>query len=263
MFFFFLACTRPVALPTPATPNEAPVATPAASASASAGPVVLNGAQGPISVTPVYHGTVLVETQGLRIWVDPWQKAPLSGAAADLVLITDIHPDHLDADALQKVLGPATVLVAPPAVAEQYKARPIDHVLKNGEKATIKDIEIEAVPMYNLVRGPKEGQLFHDKGRGNGYILTIGGQRIYLSGDTECTPEMKALQNIDLAFISMNLPYTMTPTEAAECVAAFKPKQVTPYHYAGSDLSQFHAALASVSGVTITERDAYPGGLPW
>jgi len=97
--------------------------------------------------------------------------------------------------------------------------------------------------MYNLVRGPSEGQLFHDKGRGNGYVLTLGGKRIYIAGDTECTPEMRALQDIDVGFVPMNLPYTMTPEEAAECVRAFSPDVVYPYHFRGQDVNVFANAL--------------------
>ena len=129
-------------------------------------------------------------------------------------------------------------------------------MIANGEKKTIDGVEIEAVPMYNLQRGPAAGQLFHTKGRGNGYIVTLGGKRIYLAGDTECTPEMKALKNIDVAFVPMNLPYTMPPNEAADCVKAFKPKIVYPYHYMGSDLKEFEDALKG-SGVEVRIRDWY------
>jgi L-ascorbate metabolism protein UlaG (beta-lactamase superfamily) len=228
---------------------------------ATSGPISLPGTTGSIQVTPVYHGTVLMEGAGLRIWVDPWSKAAISGPAADLVLITDIHQDHLDPAALAKVVGPSTLVVAPAAVAESYKK--VTTVLKNGEKTELKGISIEAVPMYNLVRGPKDGALYHEKGRGNGYILMMDGQRVYLAGDTECIPEMRALSNIDLALLPMNLPYTMTPQEAAECAAAFKPRRVTPYHYAGSKLEEFRTALASHPEIEIIERDSYPGGLPW
>jgi L-ascorbate metabolism protein UlaG (beta-lactamase superfamily) len=110
--------------------------------------------------------------------------------------------------------------------------------------------------MYNLERGPEPGRLFHDKGRGNGYIVTAGETRIYLSGDTECTPEMRALADIDLAFVCMNLPYTMTPAEAGACVDAFKPKVLYPYHYRDSDLGELERALAG-SGVELRLRSWY------
>jgi L-ascorbate metabolism protein UlaG (beta-lactamase superfamily) len=111
--------------------------------------------------------------------------------------------------------------------------------------------------MYNLQRGPAPGQFFHPKGRGNGYILTLGGKRLYIAGDTECTPEMRALKNIDIAFIPMNLPYTMPPAEAAECVKAFKPKVVYPYHYRGQNPEEFKAALKG-EPVEVRLLDWYP-----
>ena len=129
-------------------------------------------------------------------------------------------------------------------------------MMANGETKTISGVSIEAVPMYNLQRGPSAGQLFHTKGRGNGYVVNVGGKRLYFAGDTECIPEMKALKNIDVAFIPMNLPYTMPPSEAAECVKAFKPKITYPYHSMGSDLKQFEDALKG-SGVEVRIRDWY------
>ena len=270
LFPVLIACaTAPTEVPLPAPPvaTEPAALPPAAAAVAvttdSALPVELTGTTGPIKATAVYHGTALVEAMGLRIWIDPWSKANLAGATADVVLITDIHFDHFDVEALAKVLGPNTVVVAPPAVAEQYTTKKVGFILKNGEHAEVKGIGVDAVPMYNLVRGPEAGKLFHDPGRGNGYVLTIEGKRLYFAGDTECTPEMRALANIDLAFVPMNLPYTMTPEESAGCVAGFKPKQVVAYHYAGSNLSLFKAALSAETAVTVLDRNAYPGGLPW
>lgn len=238
-------------------PPTAALGTATPVASVAAGAVELSDG---VRATPVYHGTVLLEAPGLRVWVDPWSKANLDGPPANVVLVTDIHFDHLDAEALAKVVGPDTEIVASPAVAAEYKGK-VHHLLKNGEKADVKGMNIEAVPMYNLVRGPEAGKLFHDKGRGNGYLVTIAGQRIYIAGDTECTPEMKALTGVDLAFLPMNLPYTMTAEEAGDCAAAFQPKRLVPYHYAGTDLSVLTARLPA--GVEWVQRDAYPGGLPW
>ncbi len=117
-------------------------------------------------------------------------------------------------------------------------------------------IQIQAVPMYNLKRGPEAGKLYHTKGRGNGYILTFGDRRIYISGDTECIPEMKDLKDIDAAFVCMNLPYTMTPEEAAGCVNAFKPEVVYPYHYRDSDMDAFKRAVTA-PGVKVELLDWY------
>src|SRR5262249_2606624 len=115
---------------------------------------------------------------------------------------------------------------------------------------------VDAIPMYNKVRGPAPGQLFHDKGRGNGYVLSFGGKRIYVSGDTECIDEMKALKDIDVAFVCMNLPYTMPPSEAADCAAAFAPKILYPYHYRGSDLGDLDKALAG-KPIEVRKRNWY------
>jgi len=111
--------------------------------------------------------------------------------------------------------------------------------------------------MYNEKRGPEPGKRFHDKGRGNGYLLGFGDKTVYVSGDTECTPEMKALKKVDVAFVCMNLPFTMPPEEAAECVKAFKPRIVIPFHYRGSDLQKFERALAGTDGVEVRIRNFY------
>jgi L-ascorbate metabolism protein UlaG (beta-lactamase superfamily) len=129
-------------------------------------------------------------------------------------------------------------------------------VLRNGETTTWDGWTIEAIPMYNLKRGPAPGKFYHDKGRGNGYVLTYGRKRFYIAGDTEGTPEMRALKNIDVAFVPMNLPYTMSPEEAADAVRAFHPTVVYPYHYRGSDLTPFGRALAG-SGIEVRIRNWY------
>jgi len=129
--------------------------------------------------------------------------------------------------------------------------------LSNGETTKWDQWTIEAIPMYNLVRGPEPGKLFHDKGRGNGYLLTYGGKRFYFSGDTENIPEMRALKNIDVAFVCFNLPYTMTPEEAADGVLAFHPKVVIPYHFRNSDVSIFQKKLEG-SGIEVRVLDWYP-----
>jgi L-ascorbate metabolism protein UlaG (beta-lactamase superfamily) len=214
---------------------------------------------GNIEVTPILHASTQLEFGGKVIHVDPWSNGSDYSKAkpADLILITDIHGDHMDAAAVDKVKKAGTVIVAPAAVAEAGKIAGVQ-TIANGETKTFAGVTVEAVPMYNLQRGPQAGQLFHTKGRGNGYVITLGGKRLYFAGDTECTPEMKALTNIDAAFVPMNLPYTMPPSEAAECVAAFKPKVVYPYHYRGSKVEEFTAALAG-KGVEVRALNWYPG----
>ena len=204
-------------------------------------------AEGELKITPVTHGSLMLEFKGKVIHVDPWGRGDYTGLPqADLILITDIHGDHMDPAQVQKLNKGGTQIVAPQAVAQTVTEAV---VLQNGQKKVVAGLEIEAVPMYNHKRGPSPGKLYHDRGRGNGYLLTLGGKRVYISGDTACIPEMKALTDIDIAFVTMNLPYTMPPEEAAECVAAFKPKIVYPYHYRGSDLSVFTRALESHPGV--------------
>jgi L-ascorbate metabolism protein UlaG (beta-lactamase superfamily) len=221
----------------------------------AAAPEEFKTSAGPLKITPLQHATMMIEAGGQTIHVDP-AMGKLSGLPkADLVLITDIHEDHMDAGMLRTVKKDSTVILAPEAVARELPGEKVT-VIKNGETKTIGKWTIQAVPMYNEKRGPSPGQLFHDKGRGNGYIVTYGGLRIYIAGDTEGIPEMRALKNIDVAFIPMNLPYTMPPEEAADAVKAFKPKVVYPYHYQGSDLKVFEAALKG-SGVEVRIRDWY------
>lgn len=197
--------------------------------------------EGDVTITPIMHASFQLEHNGKVIQVDPTGQGNYSAAKqADLILVTDIHGDHLDPAAIARIRKQGAPVVAPAAAAEKIEN---PTVMANGESKTVAGVRIEAVPMYNLERGPSAGQLFHTKGRGNGYILTLGARRVYIAGDTECTPEMRALKDIDIAFIPMNLPYTMPPAEAAECVKAFKPKVAIPYHYRGQNPEEFKAAL--------------------
>ncbi|MDA2938571.1 MBL fold metallo-hydrolase [Acidobacteria bacterium AH-259-A15] len=215
---------------------------------------VLLTAEGDVEIVPITHGSVVLKWQGKTIYVDPWGRGNYQGVSqADLILITDIHGDHMDPAQIAKVRKADTVIVAPAAVQKTVTEAT---VLNNGRSTAILGIKIEAVPMYNLKRGPGPGQLYHTKGRGNGYVLTLGTQRFYFSGDTECIPEMRQLGKIDVAFVCMNLPYTMTPEEAAECVNAFKPRVVYPYHYRGSDLNAFKKAVNAL-GVEVRILDWY------
>ena len=159
----------------------------------------------------------------------------------------------MDPKAIAAIRNDDTQIVAPAAVAKTVTDA---DVLGNGEKMQLHGVSIEAIPMYNLKRGPEPGKLFHDKGRGNGYVLTMGGKRIYFSGDTEGVEEMRALRDIDVAFVCMNLPYTMPPDEAADAVKTFKPKVVYPYHYRGSDLTVFAAGLEG-QGIEVRLREWY------
>jgi L-ascorbate metabolism protein UlaG (beta-lactamase superfamily) len=209
---------------------------------------------GPVKITPIQHASFMIEAGGKVIQVDPVGPDFDTGVPqADLILVTDIHGDHMSPPTIAKLKKAGTTIIAPAAVAKTVTEA---QVVANGESRKWEGWTIEAVPMYNIKRGPSEGKLFHDKGRGNGYVLTYGGRRFYISGDTEGVPEMRALKNIDVAFVCMNLPYTMPPEEAAEAVKAFHPKVVYPYHYRGSDLAVFQKGLEG-SGVEVRLRDWY------
>jgi L-ascorbate metabolism protein UlaG (beta-lactamase superfamily) len=212
--------------------------------------------EGDINITPIMHASLQLEYGGKVIHVDPTSAGDYTNAKqADLILVTDIHGDHLDPAAISRIRKAGASVLAPAAAAPKIEN---PTVIANSESKTVAGISIEAVPMYNLQRGPAAGQLFHTKGRGNGYILTLGNKRVYIAGDTECTPEMRALKNIDIAFIPMNLPYTMPPSEAAECAKAFKPKVVYPYHYRGQNTEEFITALAGEK-IEVRLLNWYPG----
>jgi len=208
---------------------------------------------GVLKITPIMHASMFIEAGGQVVAVDPAMGNYSSSPKADLILITDIHPDHLVRDNIDLLHKASTTIIIPEAAKGDV---PFGEVMKNGESKTIGAWTIQAVPMYNLKRGPGPGQLYHDKGRGNGYIVTYGGMRIYIAGDTEGIPEMRALKNIDVAFIPMNLPYTMPPEEAADAVKAFHPKVVYPYHYGDSNLTIFANALKG-TGIDVRLRNWY------
>jgi L-ascorbate metabolism protein UlaG (beta-lactamase superfamily) len=209
-------------------------------------------------VRPINHATLAFGWKQRVIYVDP-----VGGAArfaglpkGDLVLLTDIHQDHLNVDSLRVVAKPDAKLVAPPAVAAQLPEdlRNRTTVVTNGQSANALEFRVEAVAAYNL--SPERAK-FHAKGRGNGYVVTLGGKRVYLSGDTEDTPEMRALSGIDVAFLCMNLPYTMDVDRAADAVRQFRPKIVYPYHCRGSDLEMFKKLVGDDVGVEVRLRDWY------
>ena len=206
-----------------------------------------------VRITPIQHASLMIQAGGKVIYMDPAQGSYEGLPPADLILLTDTHGDHLQPAIIDKVRKPGTLLPGPAAVADKL---PGTQVIRNGETRKWEGWTIEALPMYNMKRGPKPGTFYHEKGRGNGYLMTYGGKRFYFAGDTESIPEMNGLRNIDAAFLPMNLPYTMTPEEAAEAARAIKPKAVYPYHYRGADLSAFQKALEG-SGIEVRIRNWY------
>jgi L-ascorbate metabolism protein UlaG (beta-lactamase superfamily) len=217
-------------------------------------PQTFKSSAGPIKITPVMHASVLIEAGGKVIYVDPAKPGDFSGLPqADLILISHDHGDHVDHDLTSiKAISKADTEIWAPAAVHEFVTNAT--VMGNGEKKTWGKFTIEAVPAYNLVRGPAAGKFFHPKGVGNGYVITYGGQRLYFSGDTEAVPEVSALKNIDVAFICMNLPYTMTPDEAADLVKAFHPKVVVPYHYRANPATDVNAFKAKLEGSKIEVR---------
>ena len=212
---------------------------------------IIPTAKGDLKITLIGHGTLMFEYGGEIIHVDPWTKVGdySSLPKADLILITHHHRDHLDIAALEQILKDNTVVVMTQKCAEQIEAMNWSPILMaNGDKKTVSGFSIEAVPAYNLVHKREDGTPFHPKGEGNGYILTFADKRIYVAGDTENTPEMKALKNIDAAFIPMNLPYTMDSAMAADAVKAFKPRLVYPYHTTSNEEDQVPGFIELMKG---------------
>jgi len=221
------------------------------SAAFAAGPEQFSTSAGPLQITPIQHASLMIQAGGKVLYIDPAQGTYDGRPPADYILITDIHGDHMSPAVIDKLKKPSTEILAPKDVAATVTGAT---VISNGETKTLGDFKVEAIPMYNLTPARQQ---FHPKGRGNGYVVTYGGKRFYFSGDTEGIPEMKALRNIDVAFVCMNLPYTMTPEEAAAAVRAFHPAVVYPYHYSNSDLQVFAKALAG-SGIDVRLREWYP-----
>ncbi|MDF3604792.1 MBL fold metallo-hydrolase [Paracoccus sp. DMF-8] len=213
-----------------------------------------------VSIRPIEHASFYLELPDRVIAVDPVGDAALYAnlPQPDLILITHEHGDHFDPDRLQALLGEQTRIISNPAVLEKMsdalKARTT--AMANGETADLDGLMISAVPAYNITEDRLQ---YHPKGRDNGYVLTIGGARFYIAGDTEATDEMKALTDIHVAFVPMNLPYTMTADQAAEGVAAFAPVQVYPYHHRGTDPAAFAAKLKELGSETeVIIADWYP-----
>jgi L-ascorbate metabolism protein UlaG (beta-lactamase superfamily) len=256
------AATAAAALALASMAIVGPLSSPAAAAQATAQDDTIATTNGNLVIHPVHHAGIVLTWNGKRIVADPttYPPGPASAAAdfrgptaPDLILITHEHGDHFSVPTLTDLVGPNTVLVVPQSVfamlppALQTKAK----VMKNGDKGDYAGVNVEAVPEYNTTPARL---MFHPKGRDNGYVLNLGGKRIYLAGDSEETPELKTLANIDVAFIPINLPYTETAEEAAQWVKDFKPKIVYPYHTQGmpsGDVDKFAMLVGNASEVRL------------
>ena len=210
-------------------------------------------AQGDLAITFLGHASLMMSYEGKIIHIDPVsQYADYSNLSkADLILVTHEHQDHLDLKAIDAIKTGKTALVITEMIAKQVGG---GIVLRNGDKKTIQGFQIEAVPAYNLVNMRSPGVPYHAKGVGNGYIIICGGKRIYIAGDTENTPEMKSLKNIDIAFLPMNLPYTMTPEMVADAARAFHPKILYPCHYGNTNTSKLLDLLQNEKNIEVRIR---------
>jgi L-ascorbate metabolism protein UlaG (beta-lactamase superfamily) len=214
---------------------------------------VVPTAKGDLEITFLGHGTLMMAFGGKTIHVDPYGDVADYGTLpkADLVLVTHEHFDHLDPKALKAILKPDTAIVASKACAPKL---PGAVIMANGESRTVMGLAIEAVPAYNIAHKRPDGSPFHPKGGGNGYVVTFGDKRVYIAGDTEDTPEMKALSSIDVAFLPMNLPYTMSPEQVADAARAFRPKVLYPYHTGDTDTSKLVKLLKGENGIEVRVR---------
>jgi L-ascorbate metabolism protein UlaG (beta-lactamase superfamily) len=215
---------------------------------------VVRTSEGDLTITFVGHGTLMFTFAGKTIHVDPVSREAdyASLPKADLVLVTHDHGDHLDPKAIETVSTATTQLVYTQTCAEKVEG---GLVMANGDVETVGGLRIEAVPAYNIVHKRDGGDPFHPRGVGNGYVITFGDKRVYVAGDTENTPEMKALQDIDIAFLPMNLPYTMSTEMVADAARALQPKILYPYHYGETDTAELVRLLKAESGIEVRIRE--------
>lgn len=216
-----------------------------------------------INIIPINHASFILIQKDQVVYVDPvgGHEAFSDQEKPDYILITDIHGDHFEPSTLESMVLDSTIIIIPKALKEKLPAIKYKEVIvmNNGDTEDLEAFSIEAIPMYNL---REEALKYHEKGRGNGYVLNWEGQRIYISGDTEDIPEMRQLENIDIAVVCMNLPYTMTVESAASAVLDFKPKKVYPYHYRGtdgmSDVDKFKAIVNEANEhIEVVQLDWY------
>ena len=218
---------------------------------------VIKTSAGDLTMTFVGHGTLMFEFNGIVIHIDPtmreakYQDMP----DADLTLVTHQHGDHLDITAINHILKEDCEVVMTPVCLENLENFDQAVVIKNGDKITVKDIPIEAIPAYNIEHKRNNGQPYHPKGEGNGYVLTFGDIKVLIGGDTENTPEIKALEGIDVAFLPMNLPYTMTPEMVADAALAFRPSILYPYHFGDTDTDQLVKLLEGEKDIEVRIRN--------
>jgi len=212
--------------------------------------------QGNLIIHFIGHGSLMFEFKHKIIDVDPYSKLTDydSLSKADLVLVTHVHQDHFDTIALNKIHKQNTLVVFTQECANTGKYKGNSAIMNNGDKKDVMGLGIEAVPAYNIINKRPNGQPFHPKGNGNGYIITFGNKRIYVAGDTENIPEMKDFGKIDIAFLPMNTP-TMTPEQVADAAKIIQPKILYPYHYSNNDPSKVAELLKNSKDISIRIRN--------
>ena len=218
---------------------------------------VITTSAGDLEITFLGHGTLMFTFNEKVIHIDPFSRVAdyAELPEADLVLITHEHQDHLDLAALAEILTEDTVVILTEICADRVEDSVGDFVvLQAGDVYAAAGLEVEALPAYNIVHTRPGGQPFHPKGNGVGYVLTLGDTKIYVAGDTEDIPEMRALTGIDVAFLPMNLPYTMTPEQVADAARAFKPKLLYPYHFGDTDTGKLVELLSDEPGIEVRVR---------
>ncbi len=208
---------------------------------------------GELKITFVGHGTLMLSFRGHIVHVDPVSREANYSEMpkGDIILITHGHRDHLDPQAIAAASKEGTTVLLP---EKNVSAVPGGVVIRNGEVREIGGLAIEAVPAYNLVHKRPSGEPYHPRGEGNGYVITFADKRVYVAGDTENVPEMKALENIDVAFLPMNLPYTMTPEMVADAAKAFRPRILYPYHFGETDTSELIKLMAGQEDIELRLR---------
>jgi len=214
---------------------------------------IITTSAGDLKITFIGHGSLIFTFNGKVIHIDPYgELADYSILPkADIILITHEHSDHFDLAVIKMLRTNKTELVLTETCAQKISG---GMVMKNGGVQTVQGIKIEAVPAYNIIHKRDNGQPFHPQGVGNGYILTFGDKRIYVAGDTENIPEMKTIQGVDVAFLPMNLPYTMTPGMVADAAKVLKPKILYPYHYGDTDTSKLVELLKDEQEIEVRIR---------
>jgi L-ascorbate metabolism protein UlaG (beta-lactamase superfamily) len=215
---------------------------------------VIDTSEGKLTITFIGHGTLMFEGNDLVVHVDPWSRLADYDKLpdADIILVTHNHGDHLDKEAIAKIRKDDTSIIASPVCSDVLTDA---RIMKNGDAVTVKGLKIKATPAYNIVHMRSEDTPYHPRGEGNGYVVGFGDKRVYIAGDTENIPEMKELEEIDVAFLPMNLPYTMTPEMATSAAESFKPGILYPYHFGDADTSRLVSLLKDNPEIEVRIRD--------